>query len=283
MRVRYRLGLGTGILCVIATVASTSGSPKAPLAVIDSPPGSNRLHYRIDAAKSRLLVETHTTGLASMFGHDHEIAVRAFSGTVSLVAGAPETASVDLTVQADSLALLDKDVNDRDRRDVERMIRKALDTAKYKRISFRSTGVTTEMIGPDVYQVELAGELLLRGVRNQLTVPAQVVVERDTLRVTGTCKLRQTDYKIVPASFANGTVGVRDDVTLTFDLVADASPDRRRTTLDPCRSCSQGDCSACAGAPSAASPSCSSSSCARLAKRGRGPSPSSLAVGRFRL
>ena len=170
-----------------------------------------------------MVIATHTTGLSSMFGHDHEISAREFIGSISFIPGAPETASLDVTVQASSLALLDKDVSAEDRRDIERTIRKSLDAAKYKQISFHGGGATAEAIGPQVYEVKLNGELRLHGVRNELAIPAQVIVQDDGLRVRGTCKILQSDYGIAPVSFANGTVGISDEVTLSFDLVAPAA------------------------------------------------------------
>ena len=179
-----------------------------------------RARYRIDADKSQFIVETQTTGLSSMFGHDHKIAVRNFGGMASFIPGAPETASLTVTVRADSLRLLDEDIKAKDRRNIETTIRTMLGSATYGNITFESTAVTIDMIGDGVFNVEIQGDLRLHGVWRPVTVPVQLILRPDSLRVTGTLGLRQTDYKITPASFAGGTVKVRDEVTLTFSLVA---------------------------------------------------------------
>ena len=176
--------------------------------------------------------QTHTTGLSSMFGHDHELAARELVGTLSFIPGAPETVSVDLSVRSNSFSLLDKDVRERDRRDIERMVRKALDAAKYDQISFHGGAARTELVGPNIYDVEIEGELRLNGVRNELTIPAQVILAAAELRARGTFKIRQTDYDIVPVSFADGAVGVTDEVTVTFDLVAPLVRERRPSPVD---------------------------------------------------
>jgi polyisoprenoid-binding protein YceI len=217
--------MGSAVVLLLALAGFVGRGEHAVSAVPRrmSPP---RLQYRIDVHRSRLAVETHTTGLSTMFGHDHEIGAHRFDGVVSFIPGAPETASLDLTVRADSLALLDRDVSQQDRRDIERTIRKSLDAAKYPQITFHASGATADLVGPGVYQAKLAGELYLQGIRNELTIAAQVAIRPDALRVKGSCRVRQSDYGIAPISFANGTVGIEDEVTISFDVVAPAVPQR---------------------------------------------------------
>lgn len=181
---------------------------------------ASRVRYRIDPKRSHFVVETHTTGLSSMFGHDHKIAVRGFGGTVSFLPGAPETASLRLTVRADSLRLLDEDVKAKDRRNIDTAIRKELGAATWGTITFQSAGATVEMIGDEVFDIEIEGELRIHGVTRPVTVPAQLTLGPESLRVMGRLGLRQTDFNITPVSFAGGTVKVADEVTLTFTLVA---------------------------------------------------------------
>lgn len=220
------LKMGTATILLVAVIGLI-GRGEHAVSAVPRQTSLPRQHYRVDASRSRLIIETHTTGLSTMFGHDHEIGARRFEGIVSFIPGAPETASLDLAVHADSLVLLDRDVSERDRRDIERTIGKSLDTAKHPQISFHASGATAEVVGPDVYFVNFAGELNLHGVRNELAIAAQVVVQADALRVSGSCRVRQSDYDIAPVSFANGTVGIEDEVTIKFDIVATAVPQRR--------------------------------------------------------
>ncbi len=207
------------ILCLASSLAWV-GPARDAVPKESAPPDTSRLHYRIDAAKSRFSIETETSGLSAMFGHDHKIAVRDFGGVVSFNPGAPETASLELTVQTDSLRLLDAEVRPADRRDIEATILNVLKASVYSKIVFSSTAVTAETIGDGIFDVRVAGELTMRGVRRAVTIPTQVIVRPDLLRATGSLKLRQTDYKIEPFSFAGGTVKVKDAVTLSFDLIA---------------------------------------------------------------
>jgi hypothetical protein len=47
-----------------------------------------------------------------------------------------------------------------------------------------------------------------------------VTLAGDTLRAAGEFSVRQSDYEIRPVSAAGGTVKVKDDLKLTFDITA---------------------------------------------------------------
>jgi polyisoprenoid-binding protein YceI len=176
--------------------------------------------YQVDAKKSRFIVETETTGLSAMFAHDHKIGVRDFAGQATFVRDNPRGVSLSLTVQAKSLYLLgENDIGAR--QSIESALREdVLETTKYPVIAFKSRSVTSERRGDGTFDVRLTGELALHGVKKQITIPARVSLDNGTLHAIGVLELRQTDFKITPFSFASGTVGIRDVVTLSFDIVA---------------------------------------------------------------
>jgi len=186
---------------------------------------STRRDYRIDRARSRVTVETHSTSLLSYSARTQLLAARDFRGQVSLVTGMLETTVVDFTVRADSLTILDQ-MSEASRRDIDLAIHRSLDAARFPRIVFHSSNATADAVGPDIHDVAAAGTLDLHGVRRPLTVAAQVSLEGDILRIRGACTLRQTDHGLVPFTLGNGTINVADDVTLTFDLVAIAPQQR---------------------------------------------------------
>lgn len=198
-------------------IASASfGQPTPDKAA--APPG--KATYQVDAKKSRFIVETETTGLSSMFAHDHKIGVRDFTGQATFTRDNARGASLSLTVQANSLYLLgENDIGSR--QSIESALREeVLETAKYPQIVFKSRSVTSERRGDGTFDVRLTGELALHGVKKQITIPARVSLDKGTLHAIGVIELRQTDYKITPFSFVSGTVGIRDVVTLSFDIVA---------------------------------------------------------------
>jgi polyisoprenoid-binding protein YceI len=189
----------------------------------DSSPSRER--YVVDTGRSRLTVEARTSGLPSMFGHDHRFEARTVIGEASFAAGALATAALELTVEADSLWLVE-DVGEADYLTVERALKgEVLEAAKYPRITFRARGATAGARRDDgAVAVRLAGELFLHGVRRRLTVPVTVTFEPGGLRATGAVEIRQTDFKIVPFAFAGGTIRVRDRVLISFDVVANKMP-----------------------------------------------------------
>jgi polyisoprenoid-binding protein YceI len=215
-----RRRLMVALSCVIGSIGATGyGQPssgKSPTQFAGAP-------YRIDATKSRFIVETETGGLSSMFAHDHKIEIRDFSGTATFERGSAGTASLDLTVKANSLYLLEeKSIGARQA--IESALREeVLETTKYPEITFKTRHVTSERRGDGTFDVRLVGELRLHGVRRQMTVPARVSVQDGMLHAIGIFEIRQTDFKITPFSFVNGAVTIKDIVTLSFDLVATKS------------------------------------------------------------
>ena len=185
-----------------------------------SPSPPLKASYQVDAKKSRFIVETQTTGLSAMFAHDHKIEARDFTGQATFTRSEGRGASLELTVQANSLFLLgENDIGSR--QSIESVLREdVLETAKYPDIVFKSRSVTSERRGDGTYDVRLVGDLKLHGVKRQVTIPARVSVDGDTLHAIGVLEIRQTDFKITPFSFVSGSVGIRDVVTLSFDIVA---------------------------------------------------------------
>ena len=194
----------------------------------DQQPGASepaRAAYRIDVPRSRLVVNTETTGMSSMFGHDHKLEVRDFTGAVTLVPGEPVTASLELSVRADSLRAIDER-DDGSAAEIDAALRDhVLETGKYPTITFKSRAVKAIARGDGTFDVNVVGRLDLHGIRREVTVPARSRADASARVSAGTLQLRQRDFKIAPFSFAGGTVTVADRVSLSFTIVA-----QRRST-----------------------------------------------------
>ena len=194
--------------------ADQKPSPGAP------PPVS----YRIDVPRSRFVVNTETTGMASMFGHDHKLEVGDYAGEVKLVPEQPATASLELAVRADSLRAVDERDDDVSAEIDAALREQVLETRKYPTITFKSRAVKAVARADRMFDVTVAGTIDLHGVRREVTVLVTLAFQGDSLRATGTLRLRQRDFKIAPFSFAGGTVTVADRVTLSFTIVARRTP-----------------------------------------------------------
>jgi polyisoprenoid-binding protein YceI len=190
------------------------------LFLVIAAPARTSLTYRVDAAKSNFIVRALSGGLLGFLGHDHTIAIRDFSGEASVTAGALEPARLHMRIRADSLAVIDK-VSQKDRLEIERTMREeVLEVSKYPEIVFNSTQVSATRLSEGRYQVKITGELTLHGVTRDVTVPAEVAFSEGQLRARGQFSLRQSDYRIAPPKVAGGAVRVKDELKLSFDILA---------------------------------------------------------------
>lgn len=178
------------------------------------------VRYRIDAARSRFTAQAFAHGLLSFVGHDPLVAVCGFGGDVRCVPGTLARASLLLLVSADALAVVG-DVGEKDRREMERALREeVLETARYPEIVFVSTGVAARRLAESQYEVTIDGQLSLHGVTRPQQIAAQVSLNDHDLRARGECTLRQSDYNIKRVSAVGGALQVKDELKLSFDIVA---------------------------------------------------------------
>ena len=178
------------------------------------------VRYRIEAKRSRFIVRAFSAGMLSALGHNPTIAIRQFTGEAGFLPGTLESASLRVTVDAKSLAVTDE-MSDKDRREIERVMHEeVLETEKHPEISYESQGVTCSKIFEGQYRANINGKLSLHGVTRNLPIEARVIVSEDTLRATGEFTLRQTDFGIKPPSVVGGTIKLKDELKLSFDVAA---------------------------------------------------------------
>ncbi len=179
------------------------------------------VRYAIDAKGSTFVAQAFATGLLSAFGHNPKIAVRDYQGEVSFTQTGPtiEGARLRITLQADSLEVID-DISEKDRQEIHRkMCEEALETDRFPEIVYDCSRVSASGSG-DRYWVALTGELTLHGVTQNLPVSARVVINDSTVRASGEFGVRQSDYEIAPVTAAAGAIRIKDEVKCTFDIVA---------------------------------------------------------------
>jgi polyisoprenoid-binding protein YceI len=211
------VGAASSLLLAQATFSSASPANPATAASIRSAATAS---YKIDASQSRFMVRAFAGGFLSAFAHDHNIAIRDFSGEAQFTYGTVEPASLQLKIKSASLAVTDK-VNATDRQKIEGTMRdEVLEVGKYPEIVFRSTSVSATKTGDGQYQAKIAGDLTLHGVTRPLTITAQLEFGDAVLRARGGFSLKQSSYEIKPVSVAGGTVKVKDELRFSFDIVA---------------------------------------------------------------
>jgi polyisoprenoid-binding protein YceI len=162
----------------------------------------------IDTERSAVTVRVYKTGLFSSFGHDHEIRAPIKDGAFD-----EEKSTVWFVVEARSLQVRDSDASEKDRAEIQATMLgpKVLDSEKFREIRFRSTEINHH--SNDQWTVH--GNLTLHGQ----TRPVQAEVERKNDGYRGSARLRQKDFGITPVSIAGGSVKVKDEVRIEFEIV----------------------------------------------------------------
>ena len=163
----------------------------------------------IDAGRSTLTVFVYKSGLFSAFADDHVIRAPIASGSVS-----PDAPlGVEIRVRSANLEVLDPRMAAGKRAEVQaRMLGpEVLDSATHPDIVFTSTAI--ESVGPDRWTV--TGRLSIHGV----TRPTTFAVAQQDSRYRGTAVLKQRDFGIEPISIVGGTVKVKDELKVEFDIV----------------------------------------------------------------
>jgi len=163
----------------------------------------------IDTEKSVMTVRVFKAGFFSGLAHDHQISAPIQEGSFDQT-----NPSVQLRVDARQLRVVDKDVSDKDRAEIQQTMLgpKVLDTERFPEIRFHST--TVEHVADRKWVVH--GELTLHGQ----TRPVNADVTERNGHYLGTAELKQKDFGITPISLAGGTVKVKNELRLEFDIVA---------------------------------------------------------------
>lgn len=163
--------------------------------------------HSIDIQHSRLTVHVYKSGLFAFAAHDHEINAPIVSGEVN-----DPLTSVTLSVATARMSVDDPHGPAGDRPQVqERMLGPdVLDTAHFPSIDFKSTGIAAAADGWDV-----SGQLTIHGV----TRAVRFHVTRTNGHYTGSTTLKQTDFGIQPVTIAGGTVKVKDEIRIDFDII----------------------------------------------------------------
>ena len=168
----------------------------------------------IDAQRSTLTVRVYKSGLFSAFADNHVIRAPIASGSLTL----DGALAVQIGVQSAALTVLDPDASVSTRAEVQaRMLGpEVLDSGTYPDIRFASTAVA--VVNADRWSV--TGNLTLHGQTRSMTF----AVTRQDGRFRGSVPLKQTEFGIRPIRIMGGTVNVKDELKVEFDIVTQRLP-----------------------------------------------------------
>ena len=168
----------------------------------------------IDVNKSTLKIRVFKSGAFSAFAHDHEIQAPIEEGRINEgKIDSSAKASVQLRVDSRKMRVLDPEISADKRAEIQHTMLSAavLDVEKFPEIAYQSTTVTGHGEG----HWEVHGDLTLRGKKQ----PVVVAVSLQDGHYRGSASFKQSTFGIAPISVAGGTVKVKDEIKIEFDIV----------------------------------------------------------------
>ena len=162
----------------------------------------------IDTERSTVTVRVFKAGLFRAFADNHTVQAPLAEGSLDDSA----TPRVQIAIDARRLRVLDPGLSAQDRQQVQtRMLGPdVLDADRFQQIGFHSVAVQQL----DAGRWLVRGELELHGRVHGIMVN----VIREKGRYKGSATVKQTDFGIVPISIAGGTVRVKDEIQVEFDI-----------------------------------------------------------------
>ena len=162
----------------------------------------------LDIGRSTVRIHVEKSGIFSAFAHNHTIKAPLASGQLDV-----EKHTISLVFNTRDMKVLDPGSKESERGEIEQTMKseKVLDVQRFPKIHFTSTSVTP--LEGERYQVH--GELTLHGVTKSVALPVSLVHNV----YTGSVKLRQTSFEITPVNIAGGTIKVKDEISVEFEIV----------------------------------------------------------------
>jgi polyisoprenoid-binding protein YceI len=186
--------LTTFIAMLVAAIGGAAPSPD---------PG-----HAMDVAHSTMTVYVYKSGLFAFAADNHTISAPIASGSVD-----ERAKTVDLTVNAGDLKVLDPGLSPDRRGQIQARMESpdVLDPARFPKIEFKSTSLEFDSKGA----ANVAGDLTLHGQTHKITVH---VTRASSNHYNGKATILQTDFGITPIRIIGGTVKVKNNVDIAFDI-----------------------------------------------------------------
>lgn len=176
--------------------------------------------WRVGPGCGHLIIRTRREGLAAKVGHDLTIDVTTWSGDLTHDPTDPAATTLAVTIDLDSLSVREGTggalpLTDRDRKEINATMRRILRSSGAPPATFVVSRVVASGDGGSV-----DGTLTIHGTDRPLRL---AVVHGDAHQYRGTATLTQSAFGIKPYSGVFGTLKVRDEVQIEFDVDLDAA------------------------------------------------------------
>lgn len=171
--------------------------------------------YEIDSQASRVEIHVFRAGLLSALGDNHRVLLTHFSGWARGAKGKPW--EVQVRGEPGSLEVTDPGAPASTRQQVQHTMLGPiqLDVTRYPAIELRSRSL---LPGGTDKSWRMLADLTLHGVTRQIEFPLAWEQSEGRLRVSGKQKLQLRDFNIEPIRVAGGTIKVRNDFELVYDI-----------------------------------------------------------------
>lgn len=191
-------------LLLLACIVGASSAGAADKACVIS----GRGHFRI---------YVDSAGLFGIFGHNHVIEAQEVDGCAMIDSNDFTRSSVILTFPTAALRVLDPKTNEEDRAKVQNtMETEVLHVLEYPEIRFESTAIQK---GSAESALIVLGDLTIRDKTQRVILRLALMHLTDgTYRAVGEYKLKQTAFGIAPIRLVGGTVKVKDELRMEFEL-----------------------------------------------------------------
>jgi YceI-like domain len=156
---------------------------------------------------SAITIRVFKAGLFSGFAHNHLVVAPIAHANVN-----PAGPAAEIMVIAKEMKVTDPDIPEKDRAEIQSTMLgpKVLDPEKFPEIHFKSSRI--EQTSAQHYRV--AGILELHGVKHEITLE----VTGEPSHYHGATKLKQSEFGIKPISMGGGSIKIKDELELEFDV-----------------------------------------------------------------
>lgn len=177
--------------------------------------------FRVDPARSLVVIEVRRGASLAQFGHDHVIASHDVAGYI-----APDEGCADLDVPLDALVVDEPALRAEAGFDTEptptdiagtrsNMLDKVLEATRYP---YALIAVNDSMAAAGARQLKVA--VTLHGATQFGDATTQSVTTQEKVFVRGTMAMDQSKFGIAPFSVLGGAIAVQDRMNITFRIHA---------------------------------------------------------------
>jgi polyisoprenoid-binding protein YceI len=206
-------------------VPEDTGAPPLPERVYQQAARAGEAVYRVDTQRSRVFLRTGRDGPMKSAGHDHVIASVDVEGLV-LVSDDPGKSRADLRLPLQQLVVDDPAYRERfglepglPESAIEGTTRNMQEKVLESNL-FPWATASVRVLSMQDAQAELDVTVTVHGASFDYTMPADVDIGQDTLRVSGSMTVQQSDFGLIPFSAAGGLLRVAEDIEIAFEIEA---------------------------------------------------------------